>query len=359
MLAQRQGLDKSTVFFFVINGAKARWSIAIGENALSAEIADTGDGSNNIAIGNNTLKSFTSGQGNLAIGTSVAGAASGDTLGKLTTGSGNIAIGANSLPDLTVGGGNIAIGMNSCQHIRTASNIVCIGNNVHPPAAGRTPQDAGQVNHVIYLGSEDDTVFIAGNLVVDKHVVLNRNPYHGGEGRVWMRDQSGDFGRSKSSVNTSTDVVQEGWNIGGADAFNPFWYYSSDIRLKDVKGENVAGLEQLKKLKVFDYTFKKDDKKTPRVGVMAQDLQKIFPNAVIKGDDGYLTIRMEDMFYAAINAIKELDVMVQNLITQMKDVVAKVNNHDKEIETLKTKVQALEKQNKLLEERIQKLEKHL
>ena len=40
---------------------------------------------------------------------------------------------------------------------------------------------------------------------------------------------------------------------------------------------------------------------------MAQDLQKIFPDAVKKGVDGFLTIRMEDMFYAVINAIKELD----------------------------------------------------
>ena len=41
---------------------------------------------------------------------------------------------------------------------------------------------------------------------------------------------------------------------------------------------------------------------------MAQDLQKIFPDAVAKGDDGYLRIRLEDMFYAVINAVKELDL---------------------------------------------------
>ena len=40
---------------------------------------------------------------------------------------------------------------------------------------------------------------------------------------------------------------------------------------------------------------------------MAQDLEKIFPKAVFKGDDGFLRIRMEDMFYALVNAVKELD----------------------------------------------------
>ena len=66
-------------------------------------------------------------------------------------------------------------------------------------------------------------------------------------------------------------------------------------------------MDKIRQLKVFNYTFKKDKTKTPHVGVMAQDLQKIFPDAVKKGVDGFLTIRMEDMFYAVINAIKELD----------------------------------------------------
>ena len=64
------------------------------------------------------------------------------------------------------------------------------------------------------------------------------------------------------------------------------------------------------------------------VEAMPQDLQKVFPNAVKKGADGFLTIRMEDMFFAVINAIKELD----------------------------TKYQAQEKRIDALEKRIQKLE---
>jgi hypothetical protein len=65
-------------------------------------------------------------------------------------------------------------------------------------------------------------------------------------------------------------------------------------------------LEKIKQLKVFNYTFKDDKKKTPRVGVIAQDLQKIFPDAVTKDEKGYLLIRMEDMFYALVNAVREL-----------------------------------------------------
>ena len=81
-------------------------------------------------------------------------------------------------------------------------------------------------------------------------------------------------------------------------------------------------------LKIFNFTYKKDPTKEPHVGVIAQDLQKVFPNAVKKGADGFLTIRMEDMFYAVINAIKELD--------------AKYQAQEKRIDALEKRIEKLE-----------------
>ena len=83
--------------------------------------------------------------------------------------------------------------------------------------------------------------------------------------------------------------------------------------MKYLGKEFTSGLDKIRQLKVFNYTFKKDEKKTPHVGVIAQDLQKVFPDAVKKGADGFLQIRFEDMFYAVINAIKELDARVTAL----------------------------------------------
>ncbi|MBQ7317385.1 MAG: tail fiber domain-containing protein, partial [Phascolarctobacterium sp.] len=55
------------------------------------------------------------------------------------------------------------------------------------------------------------------------------------------------------------------------------WINVSDRRLKNV-GENFkGGLAELKKLDLFHYTYKSDKEKTPHVGVMSQDLQKVFP----------------------------------------------------------------------------------
>ena len=106
---------------------------------------------------------------------------------------------------------------------------------------------------------------------------------------------------------------------------------ASDRRLKNVGKEFTSGLDKIRLLRVFNYTFKNDERKTPRVGIIAQDLQKVFPDAVKKGVDGFLTIRMEDMFYAVINAIKELDIKYQ---AQEK----RINELEKRIEQLEAKI---------------------
>ncbi len=92
---------------------------------------------------------------------------------------------------------------------------------------------------------------------------------------------------------------------------------TSDIRLKNVGEQFTAGLDEIKKLKVYNYTFKNDPNKLPHVGVIAQDLKMVFPNAVSKDDNGYYKIRWDEMFYAAINAVKTLNTKVQKLASRV------------------------------------------
>jgi len=125
-----------------------------------------------------------------------------------------------------------------------------------------------------------------------------------------------------------------------------FASFLSDRRVKNVGKAFVGGLAELKKLDLFHYTYKKDESKTPHVGVMAQDLQKVFPNAVTKGEDGFLRIRMEDMFYALVNAVKELANMIDGLKQQ-------------EILTLQKDVSTLKKENKQLQKTVADLERRL
>ena len=102
----------------------------------------------------------------------------------------------------------------------------------------------------------------------------------------------------------------------------------SDSRLKDVGEAYTSGLSELKKLKIYNYVFKNDSLRVAHVGVIAQDLKRIFPNAVYKDENGYYKIRWDEMFYAAINAVKELNTRIDSL-------ASRVHNDIERVETLK------------------------
>ena len=124
---------------------------------------------------------------------------------------------------------------------------------------------------------------------------------------------------------------------------------SSDARLKNISGDSTAGLKEINALEVKNYTYKKDEKKVPHVGVIAQQLQKVFPNSVFEDKDGYLKIRTEEIFYAMVNSIKEL-------FAQVQDLTAKIVGLDKRITELEQENAALKKQNEEFEKRLSKLE---
>ncbi len=83
-------------------------------------------------------------------------------------------------------------------------------------------------------------------------------------------------------------------------------YVYSDIRLKNVGKEFTGSINEINQLKFYNFTYKRDADKKSRVGVMAQDLQQVFPDAVSENEEGYLYIRKDEMFFASLNAIKDL-----------------------------------------------------
>jgi hypothetical protein len=97
----------------------------VGDNNFVQVVDATGDtvlkipSGDNIAIGKDALNTATTGQRNIAIGTSAAPNTNGDD---------NIAIGNEALLSST-GGGNIGIGRNSLKNVTTNSFNTAVGNN--------------------------------------------------------------------------------------------------------------------------------------------------------------------------------------------------------------------------------------
>jgi len=151
--------------------------------------------------------------------------------------------------------------------------------------------------------------------------------------------------------NCITDQKAESYTelMGKNDEYFPK-LKSSDIRLKTDISDNNDGLDKLLQLKPYNYTYKADLLGIPQVGVIAQDLQKIFPNSVTKGKDGFLRIRWDEMFYAMINAIKTLGVKIEKIASDISGL---------EISTLQIKNQhrALKKEIVNLNARAARLER--
>ena len=101
---------------------------------------------------------------------------------------------------------------------------------------------------------------------------------------------------------------------------------TSDKRLKNIKGEYKKGLKEVLKVEPVFFTFKSDKTNELQVGVIAQDLQKIFPEAVVKRDDGYLAVKDFPVFFALLNSVKELNTNYEK-IKQNNDEIEKQIAH--------------------------------
>ena len=260
----------------------------------------------------------------------------------------SIAIGFNSLAS---GENSIAVG--SSANV-TGDNSIAFGSgtvvsNDNSVAIGTNARTT--TSNQIVLGTANDTVFIPGRLVIGGDAYININ--WSGKG-LWIKTKK-DGAENHGWLSDNNTKGWGFWNDNGPHNLGSA--YTSDRRLKNVGEKYTAGLDELKKLEFFHYTFKKDENKTPMVGVMAQDLQKVFPDAVTKGEDGYLRIRLEDMFYAVINAVKELDNKISEIVADITSIKTTIKSQQETIDSLQKENAELKEEIKSIEKRIEKLEK--
>lgn len=359
-------------------------SVAIGYKAsANTDSVTIGNGANGneygVAIGS---KAQTRYKNSVAIGYNAR-----------TVGENAITIGAG--PFLTDTGKNaISIGYNADA---IAKNGIAIGYNASAMDENSVAIGYNATAHyknTVVLGDTNTTVYIPGNLVVNHAALIGRaagrndnlyfRPYAQEDGRHFAVLNAGDWKGEDSNVSLVQDdtnddklVVRVGpystqtewWRRDYKDnnrthinfedptrGNDPKSHRQSDIRLKNVGEPFTAGLNELEKLNFYHFTFKKDKDQVPQVGVMAQDLQKVFPQAVSKDDGGWLTIRWDEMFYAAINAIKELNTKVCAIAKDVTNLKTVTDEHTK---TLETQAQTIEQQQveiKELTARVEKLE---
>ena len=128
------------------------------------------------------------------------------------------------------------------------------------------------------------------------------------------------------------------------------WATTSDERLKNIHGAYTKGLNEILQLKPITYhyknvgerTFTKEVLNTEAVGFSAQEVQKIFPEAVGTSEDGYLNFNIHSILVASINAIQELNMKIEQQQAEINQLKLQV----KEIKTLKAEMNEIKKQMK-------------
>jgi hypothetical protein len=150
--------------------------------------------------------------------------------------------------------------------------------------------------------------------------------------------ESGDTARISLGVGTTDDVQFDSFGVGTAAsgttgeirATNDVTaFYSSDVALKENITNIPNSLEALKKLNGVLFDWKKEyiDQRGGEdgyfvrkkdVGVIAQEVEKVLPEAVAQRSDGVKAVKYDRLTCLLIEAVKTLNDKVENLSKEKK-----------------------------------------
>jgi hypothetical protein len=265
------------------NGATGSYNTATGGYALSVNSS----GSNNTADGIAALGSNTIGGSNTGIGQ--------DALFSNNVGSTNTAVGSEALRNNTSGSNNIAIGVNAGMNITTGSSNIDIGN----------PGVAGDSLTIRIGGGRSTTkTFIWG---IHGTTVANGVP-------VLISPSTSQLGTTTSSAR-----------------------YKENIQPMDKTSEAVLSLKPV----TFRYKKELDPDSIPQFGLVAEQVEKVDPDLVVRDDDGKpYSVRYEAVNAMLLNEFLKEHQKVEKLQAALEAVNKRLGEQD-------TKIQRISEQSEL------------
>ena len=270
LYANTMGMENTAV------GNLALYSNTLGgQNTASGHLAllNNSEGNENTAVGTHALLSNISGERNTALGA--------NAMYDNAAGSYNTAVGYEALKN-TDGDNNIALGFLAGSHTTGDHNIL-IGHR----------GNAGE-NAIVRIGNADD--HIETHLVGSLHLNDDSNNYdvwiQGGESTSPGTDRNlALLGQAYSDtlvINYGNEYsngaeVQSNLNVTGCINGS----FCSDARLKvDMKPLNEPVLGEVMKIEATTYQWKENPDQGTRIGLIAQQVETVFPEVVSNGTDG-------------------------------------------------------------------------
>jgi hypothetical protein len=293
--------NTATGYLSLKTNTTGEFNTAIGAGALLFNTADqntaTGAGAllnnttgvNNTALGEAALFVNTTGRNNTGIGQSALSentrgientALGRSACGNNITGNDNTAVGDDALLGNTTGNNNVALGAGAGLAVSTANNVICIGTLVQ----------GENVSNGCYIGSVFGQTSAEGTAVF-----INSN---------------GKLGTMTSSQRFKEDVQS----------------------MADVS-------ETLFSLKPVTFRYKKeiDPKGTRQLGLVAEDVEKVNPDLVVRDKEGKpYTVR-----YDAVNAMLLNEFLKEHRRVEQlkKDFESRITEQQRQIEALTTGLQ--------------------
>lgn len=201
--------------------------------------------------------------------------------------------------------------------VDTSLNKVGVGTN--SPAAklhviGNIIADnPTENNHVATKAYVDSTVSGSSS----KWTLSGTNIYNSNSGNVGIGTNN-----PTEKFHVAGNVYTSGNATVGGNVTATGFYYTSDIRLKDNINPLTDSLSKILKLEGISYTLQ--NTKEDMLGFSAQELQKVYPELVKVGNDGYLSIDGAGLIAPLVEAIKEQQTMIesqQKEINELKDII--------------------------------------
>jgi hypothetical protein len=386
---------------------------ALGEGALN----HNSTGTYNTASGGGALRNNTSGNDNTAIGwfalgyncASVAdpcpadlntgvGFDAGITYLSATpnlSGARDTFLGAYSGPaftpqvnNATAIGANAAVGesnalvLGSINGVNGATADVKVGIGTTTPTTlltvGPNPDAPYNGNELLQIAKTDDAYMtVHDGTGVAVLGTTSGVPFAGAQGatsftlrtnhtnRVWVT-ATGEVGIATASPDDTLSVNGGADKTGGGS-----WATFSDARLKNIDGRFAPGIEQIMQLQPIYYRYKKRNGMSIRdhaehVGLVAQAVQKVIPEAVTKNSKGYLLVSNDPIIWAMLNAIKEQQKEIRNQRAEIQKLVRSGKKKDALATRLgrterakDARLEALAAQNRRLAGEVERLEKQV
>lgn len=136
-------------------------------------------------------------------------------------------------------------------------------------------------------------------------------------GRFTVKE-NGRVGIGTNSPDNTLSVSGTADKTGGGS-----WGTFSDRRLKDLQGNFNSGLRQVLRVNPIRYRYKEQNEmgihdREEHIGLVAQEVQKLIPEAVTENSKGYLLVNNDPIIWAMLNAIKEQQQQIQQQRRQIR-----------------------------------------